>query len=159
MQWYGVSFNILFYFYILTNGCNFSPVFSNCLNYHNASSNSLSYTFISLKWFSSHMSPPMDRGTSRSSPIGNTLFFTIYQITLCVLQMKLLLFYFPVFTIMLMIYHLPWIDHTSISFNNSICFCRLQLIQHLFRFYQWINIFLHQSCHLQYVELPLCHSW
>ena len=93
------------------DGCNFSPVFSNRLNYPNAFSNSFSYTFISLKGFSSHMSPPMDRVTSRFSPIGkftgcplqsiikvilifshlvNTLFFAIYQITLCVQQMKLL---------------------------------------------------------------------
>ena len=99
------------YFYILTNCCNFSPVFSNNSNNPNASSNSLSCTFISHRDFSSHMSPPMDKGTSRSSSMGklagclfqsnikfilifspliNTMFFTMYQIALCVLHMEFL---------------------------------------------------------------------
>ena len=100
--------------------------------------NSLSYIFISLRIVSSHMSPPTDRGTSWSSsmdelagclfqsiikfilifsPLIDTLFFTIYQITLCVLQMELL----PCIPIMLKIYFLPWIDHTfiitSVAYN------------------------------------------
>ena len=112
----------------MTNCYKFSHVFYNHLN-PNVSSNSLSYTFISHRWFSSRMSPPTDRGTSRSSSVGklagclfqsiiklilifspliNTLFFTTYQITLCVLQM-------------LIIYFLPWIDHTfsitSVAYN------------------------------------------
>ena len=148
MQHHGVSSNTLYYFFILTNCCNFFPVFSNHLNHPNASSNSLSYTFISHRWFSSRMSPSTDRGTSRSSSMGklagclfqsiikfilifspliNTLFFTIYQIALCVLQMELLpclLHYannlFP---------SMDW----SHLFNY---FCRLQLIQHLFLFYR-----------------------
>ena len=111
MQQHGVSSNTLYYFYILTNCCNFSPVVSNHLNHPNASSNSLSYIFICLRLVSSHMSPPTDRGTSRSSsmdelagclfqsiikfilifsPLIDTLFFTKYQITLCVIQMELL---------------------------------------------------------------------
>ena len=113
MQQHGVSSITLYYFYILTNCCNFSPVLSNHLNHPNASSNSLSYIFISLRVVSSHMSPT-DRGTSRSSsmdelagclfqsiikfilifsPLIDTSSFTIYQITLCVLQMYLTLFY------------------------------------------------------------------
>ena len=148
MQQHGVSSNTLYYFYTLTNCCNFSPVVSNHLNHPNASSNSLSYIFISLRVVSSHMSHPTDRGTSRSSPMDelagclfqsiikfilifspliDTLFFTKYQITLCVIQMELLpciLHYvkniFP---------SMDW----SHLFNY---FCRLQLLQHLFRFNQ-----------------------
>ena len=109
MQQHGISSNTLYYIYILTNSCNFFPVFSNHLN-PNASSNSLSYTFISHRGFMSHMSQT-DTGTSRSSSMGklagclfqsiikfilisshliNTLFFTLYQITPYVLQMELL---------------------------------------------------------------------
>ena len=112
MLWHSASSNTLYYFYILTNCCNFSPVFFNHLDNLNASCNSLSCTFFSHRGFSSHKSPPTDRGrpTSRSTSMGklvgclfqsiikvilifshlNTLFFTIYQITLCVLQMELL---------------------------------------------------------------------
>ena len=138
----------------MTNCYKFSHVFYNHLN-PNVSSNSLSYTFISHRWFSSRMSPPTDRGTSRSSSVGklagclfqsiikfilifspliNTLFFTTYQITLCVLQM-------------LIIYFLPWIDHTfsitSVAYNwFSISF--------FLPINQWVNLlrFL-----LEYVKL------
>ena len=140
----------------MTNCCNFSHVFYNHLNHPNASSNSSSYTFISHRWFSSRMSPPTDRGTSRSSSMGKlagclfqsiikfilifspliiTLFFTILNNPMCPTNVNNL---FPsmdwshLFQLLLS----PTIDSASLSFLPI---------------YQWVNLL---RCLLPYVKLP-----
>ena len=105
------------------------------------------------------MSPPTDTCTSRSKSMGklagclfqsiikfilifstliNTLYFTIHQITLYVIQMELL----PCL--------LHYVNNLFPSMDRSHLFCRLPLIQH-----QWVYLL---RCLLQYVKLPICHS-